>query len=112
MALTKKGFESEERAFQPDDQYGQAGPSTEALLDQLAATQNAPAAKGLGAPYNAGDGSASSSPRRHGTAQEVPAGNPASTGAAGPWPKGAANMPGPDNTGAGKGSKTVKTYRK
>lgn len=107
MTITSKTFEGgeERQAFQPDDQYGTGGDSTESLLKQLAATQNAPAAKG-------GAAGVPSGPRRAGTAQPVPAGNDASTGAAGAWPAGPANQPGPKTTGAGQGSSTVKKYRK
>jgi hypothetical protein len=99
VTVTSQAFKGDEERAAGD------GGSTEALLKQLAADQNAPAAKG-------GAAGAPSGPRRAGTAQPVPAGNDASTGANGPLPAGPAKQPGPSTTGAGKGSKTVKRYSK
>ncbi len=110
MTITKSNFKGDEkRGWAPDGGDGSAGDSTESLLKGLAATQNDPAAHGAdNAPGAVGDGSGS--PRRHGAAQAVPAGNDASTGANGPLPAGPANRPGPSVTGAGRGSATVKKY--
>jgi hypothetical protein len=111
VTIKKSDFKGkpEERGWSPDGGDGSAGSSTEDLLKGLAAEMNDPAAKGAdNAPGAVGDGSGS--PRRHGAAQAVAAGNDASTGKAGPLPAGPANQPGPSTTGAGSGSATVKKY--
>jgi hypothetical protein len=111
MTVKKSDFKGEERGWSPDGGDGSSGDSTEGLLKELAAQQNDPASHGANAePGAVGDGSGS--PRRHGAAQSVPAGNDASTGKAGAWPAGPANQPGPHTTGAGQGSSTVKKYGK
>ncbi len=111
MTVTKSDFKGEERGWTPDGGDGTGGSSTEGLLKQLSAEQNDPAAQGGNAePGAVGDGSGS--PRRHGAAQAVPAGNDASTGAAGVGLP-IVGAPGQKNslkTGAGSGSPTVKKY--
>src|SRR5260370_6559527 len=126
MSITKRSFKGGQvpaeltearQHFQPSDQYpGQtAAGSEQSLLTGMvgADTMNAPAAKGLPGPGSVPHGPVAGSeqgPRRAGTSQPVPEGELDSGGANGTWPAGAANQPGWQGTGAGHGSKIVKTY--
>jgi hypothetical protein len=122
MAITKKSMtgksvDSEERAqpYQPNSSFPKGG--AEDLMKGMvgADLMNSAAAKGLPGGATAPSGSMSGSeegPRRAGTSQPVPAGNDASTGTAGPWPAGAAGPSGAHVTGAGQGSRVIKTYNK
>lgn len=111
MAVTKKGFAGkpeEKRAvstqFSPDDSYGPST-NTDALMKGMvgAAEQNSPSSHGSMAGGETG-------PRRAGTSQPVPAGNDSSTGAQGPFPLNAAGSAGAQVTGAGQGTRIIKTY--
>lgn len=119
MAVTRAGFagqtpEERQQHFNPDDLYG-ANQSAESLLLGMvgAEAMNSPAAKGLpgsGSKPTGPIASDESGPRRAGTSQPVPAGNPESTGTAGPLPKSASGVVGSLNTGAGGGRKIIVTY--
>lgn len=125
MAVTKAGFKGQvppelveaRQHFQPSDQYpGQtaSGPEQALLVGMVGAdAMNAPASKGLPGSGSKPVGPVSGSeqgPRRAGTAQPVPEGEPDSGGANGTWPAGAAKQPGWQVTGAGHGTKRIFTY--
>ena len=128
MAVTKASFQGhaeEQRQFQQVP--GGRSPAEDLIESMVGAdAMQSLSAKGLTGPFNP----MADTPRRAGAAQAVPAGNDSSTGAAGPFPAGAAHAPitptnsgqgstvgklgEPPNhaqvTGAGQGSRIIKTY--